>query len=117
VSTHLKGNGPTKPASAHWRRRGKENRPGVRHCRATTIKDEKEHKKWAKALFFDSLERIETYKGERKSRGGCRIDTRPLMQPQRFQRGQNQILRVKCRVVLQSLAKVCQHGHTKAIWT
>jgi len=54
---------PNRPARTGDRRR-KENKPGVRHCRATTAKGATERKAWAKALFFDALERVETYQGK-----------------------------------------------------
>jgi len=57
--------GGNRPARLGDRRR-KENKRGVRHCRATTAKGEKERRAWAKALFFEALYRIENWE-ERQS--------------------------------------------------
>jgi len=57
--------GGSRPALLGDRRR-KENKGGVRHCRATTDKGAKERRAWAKALFFEALDRMENWE-ERKS--------------------------------------------------
>jgi len=57
--------GGNRPAPLGDRRR-RENRGGVRHCRATTAKGAKERRVWAKALFFEALDRIENWE-ERQS--------------------------------------------------